>query len=158
MRLNFMTSASLLLLTAVSLSAAPTIAPRDVPGNHWAKRSVDSVTAKGIMKSQGSKFNGNAPVTRYELAVALDRLVGYIEAGRKPLHPTKRPKISRIPSDATPDERKAIIHLVSEGFLPANSPLVTGNGHKIVTAKELRAAMAQVTIAISDRAEPPQSN
>jgi hypothetical protein len=138
--------------------AAPTTPPGDVPARHWAKKSVDKVTSTGLMSTQNGKFQGDKPVTRYELAVTLDRLVKYIEAGRAPLHPTARPKPFPAPKGASAEEGKAITHLVNEGFLPSDSPIVTGDGHAVVTAKQLSAAIAQVTIRLSDRSVPPQKD
>ena len=151
-----------LLLPLVQLSAsalaAPTAAPRDVPAGHFAAGSVKRVVHENIMgTTPDGRFRGDQPVTRYELAVALDRFVTYIEAGRKPLHAQAFP-VPALPLSASPVQRQALKHLVANGFLPAASPLVTQNGHALVTAKETSDALAAVTIRLSDRAEPPQKN
>lgn len=140
-----------------ALAAASThAAPPDVPASHWAARSVASVTTRKLMAAlPDGKFHGDKPVTRYELAVTLDRFVRYIEAGRKPLHPTQAQKPITLPPDAPADAKQALTHLTHEGFLPAGSPLLNRPGAKPATAQELAAALAQITIRLSDRALPP---
>ncbi len=139
--------------------AAPAAAPRDLPPGHWASGSVKRVVHENIMgTTPDGRFRGDQPVTRYELAVALDRFVSYIEAGRKPLHAQVFPVPAPLPASASPDQRRALTHLVASGFLPPTSPLVTKNGLAPVTAKETSDALAAVTIRLSDRAEPPQKN
>jgi len=148
---------SLALLPA-SVIAAPTTMPRDLPPGHWAGGSVKRVLHENIMgTTPDGRFRGDAPVTRYELAVALDRFVTYIEDGKKPLHAQVFP-VPPIPAAAGMVQRQALVHLVANGFLPAKSPLVTKNGRAAVTAKETSDALASVTIRLSDRAEPPQKN
>lgn len=144
------------LSTLLSASAAPpTAAPRDVPARHWAAGSVQRVTHEQILgTTPDGRFQGDQPVTRYELAVALDRFVRYIEAGRKPLHARTFPAPTTTLPAATPVQRRALIHLVVNGFLPARTPLLT-QGRTAVTATELSSALAAVTITLSDRAEPP---
>ena len=137
-------------------AAAQTSAPRDVPPNHFAAGSVRRVVHENIMgTTKDGRFQGNQPVTRYELAVALDRFVQYIEAGRKPLHAQTFPAPARLAPTASAAQRQALTHLVTNGFLPASSPLVTQSGAGLVTAKETSDALAAVTIALSDRVEAP---
>ena len=77
MRFNLLPLAALLLCGAAS--AAPL---KDVPAKHWASSSALSVTQKKLMTPDADgKFHGDRPVTRYELAVVLDRFVRYMEAG-----------------------------------------------------------------------------
>ena len=148
----------LALLPAIA-AAAPPAMPRDLPASHWAGGSVKRVLHENIMgTTPDGRFQGNQPVTRYELAVALDRFVQYMEAGRKPLHAQTFPVPKSLAPTATPVQRQAITHLVSRGFLPAASPLVAQNGSALVTAKELSDALASVTIRLSDRAEAPDKN
>ncbi len=146
-----------LALFPAAAFAAPTVMPRDLPPGHWAGGSVKRVMHENIMgTTPDGRFRGDAPVTRYELAVALDRFVSYIEAGRKPLHAQAFPVPARLSPAANPAERQALTHLVANGFLPKSSPLVTKNGSVPVTAKETSDALAAVTIRLSDRAEPPR--
>ena len=151
----FLLPTALFPLTA---AAAPTVLPRDLPPHHWAAGSVKRVLHQNIMgTTPDGRFQGNQPVTRYELAVALDRFVQYIEAGRKPLHAQTFPVPKSLAPTANSAQRQAITHLVSNGFLPAASPLLT-QGRAPVTAKELSDALASVTIRLSDRAEAPDNN
>jgi len=129
--------------------------PQDVPAKHWAAGSVGRVLQQNILgRAPDGRFRGDQPVTRYELAVALDRFVCYIEAGRKPLHVETVP-ITIPTAKAPPAVKQAMEHLVSNGFLPLTSPLISNDGHKVVTAKELTDALAAVTIRLSDRVEAP---
>ena len=129
--------------------------PQDVPAKHWAAGSVGRVLQHNILgRAPDGRFRGDQPVTRYELAVALDRFVRYIEAGRKPLHVETVP-VTFPTTKAPPAVRQAMQHLVSNGFLPPTSSLIGQDGHKAVTAKELTDALAAVTIRLSNRAEAP---
>jgi len=128
--------------------------PPDVPARHWAADAVGRVVHQKIMgRDPDGRFRGDKPVTRYELAVTLDRFVRYIEAARKPLHAETSPVQVPIAAKAAPAVRQAIEHLVSQGFLAPDSPLLTHNGSGCATAAELSDALASVTIKLSDRAE-----
>lgn len=146
----------LLLLPLAALAAPPITStlPRDVPAHHWAAGSVQRLEHQKILgRDPDGRFRGDKPVTRYELAVALDRFVRYLEAARKPLHAEVLNPTMTVPAQASPTVRHALEHLVTNGFLPPNSPLLTQNGSKPATAKELTEALASVTIHLSDRAE-----
>ncbi len=153
---------AVLLIAAAPLALAapkPMPLPKDEPAGHFAAGAVGRVTHEKIMgRAPDGRFQGDKPVTRYELAVTLDRFVRYMEAARKPLHPAGKPVSVTKPARASQAEGVALKHLVSQGFLPASSPLLTKDGQKPVTASELSDALAAVTIRLSDRAEPPPSN
>lgn len=52
----------------------------DVPEHHWAYDAVSKLARAGIIKGNKSgKFNGNAPLTRYEMAKMTDGLVKFLE-------------------------------------------------------------------------------
>ncbi len=134
-------------------------APSDVPPGHWAAGAVKSVTAKKIMTAEtDGKFHGSQPVTRYELAVALDRFVRYIEVGRKPLSPIKPGMGAKIFPGASPAAKAALTRLTVQGYLPAASPLLKGAGSEPVTAQQLADALSQVTVRISDLSLPPDKD
>ncbi len=58
---------------------------KDVPKDHWAADYVQVVAADGVMKGYpDATFKGDKPVTRYELAVALERMIAFIEGSLKP--------------------------------------------------------------------------
>ena len=146
---------TLLVLPAV---AAPTAPFPDVPAKHWAAGAVGRVAARKLMTGDPTgKFNGNKPVTRYELAVTLDRLVRYMEDAHKPLSATPDRPV-HLPKAAPSAAQAALRHLVGGGFLPTTSPIVIKDGTKPVTASELTNALAQVTIRLSDRSLPPQQD
>lgn len=150
---------ALFLPFALLPAAAQTSALRDLPPHHFATGAVKRVVHENIMgTTKDGRFQGDQPVTRYELAVALDRFVQYIEAGRKPLHVQTFPAPAHLAPAASAVQRQALTHLVTNGYLPAASPLVTQNGAALVTAKETSDALASVTITLSDRAEAPDKH
>ena len=119
----------------------------DVPPDHWAAQSVAKLSAAGIVKGYpaGQKkpapkkdaYDGNKPVTRYELAVTLYRFVEYLEKVNK------QPK-TKMGAQAFPQNgAEAVRRLIASGYLPAKTPLAQ-NGTKLVTANELADAMAQI--------------
>ncbi|MFM7321573.1 MAG: S-layer homology domain-containing protein, partial [Armatimonadota bacterium] len=58
---------------------------RDVPSGHWAAGALEALAARAIVgpaKPKGN-FDGAKPVTRYELAVTLWKLVQYMERADK---------------------------------------------------------------------------
>lgn len=147
-RLDYLFGLSVVFITATACAA-----PTDVPRRHWAASSVQSITGKKIMGAlPDGKFHGNKPVTRYELAVTLDRFVHYIEAGRKPLSSTPQSAVGV--KNASP----AVKHLLADGFLPPASPLIKGTGRELVTAQQLADALSQVTMRLSDRNLPPNKD
>lgn len=126
-------------------------ANNDVPSTHWAAPAVKSVTHKKLMTADADgKFHGERPVTRYELAVVLDRFVRYMEQGRKPLSPSKP-----VPVPQAKVMSPTLTHLIGNGFLPVGTPLRVKDGTRPVTAQETADAMAQVVAQLSSRALPP---
>jgi len=52
----------------------------DVPAGHWAKEAVESLAAKGIIVGfADGTFRGNEPITRYQAALIIYRLLQQIE-------------------------------------------------------------------------------
>ncbi len=149
----------LLPLSGTASPNAVNALPPDVPARHWAAGSVGRVIHEKIMgRDPDGRFRGDQPVTRYELAVTLDRFVRCIEDARKPLHAEIVPVPPALAAKAPPAARQAIQHLVANGFLKPDSPLLTQNGSGPATAAELSDALASVTIHLSDRAEPLPKN
>lgn len=64
------------VLLAVAVPPSRAAVFDDIPGqDHWALDAVQRLTEAGILEGRADgKFHGDDPVTRYELAVALDRL------------------------------------------------------------------------------------
>ncbi len=149
--------------SAAVVSVAQSSRFRDVPANHWAAQSVDKLTTVGIIKGYPSApfapadtakpgkatggYNGDKPVTRYELAVTLYRFVQYVERANK------QPK-GKLPIKGEPKSgAQAVKSLVAGGYLPAKTPLAIEGG-KIVTAKQLSAALAQVIMKTRETTVP----
>ena len=109
----------------------------DVPKEHWAAEGVAKIADAGIVKgypvAQNPKptgkatYDGNKPVTRYELAVTLYRFVLYMER-------SERQKKGDLKVEAPIDGKEAVRRLIAEGYLPRTSPLAK-EGAKVVTAK-----------------------
>lgn len=52
----------------------------DVPQDHWAYNAVQYLTSKGVLEGdEWGMFNGDHPISRYEFAVAVARMMGIIE-------------------------------------------------------------------------------
>lgn len=125
----------------------------DVPSGHWAGASVERLVSQGILSAPQRtakptpKYDGNKAVTRYELAVALDRFVQYVERADKQ-------KKSKFNVQATPATgADAVKRLVKGGYLPATTPLAKENT-KVVTASQLSAALSSVLVKITDKKTP----
>ena len=158
--LAFTTAAVALSSTAAQAQASSGFP--DVPAGHWAANSVAKLAKAGIVKGYAADqkqatgkaapaakagYNGNKPVTRYELAVTLYRFVTYLERAYK-----QRP--TRMGAQVAPKTGAATVqYLVANGYLPKNSPLAKEGG-KAVTANELADAMAQVITRIRERQIP----
>ncbi len=136
----------------------------DVPREHWAADSVAHLAVAGIIQKKSAtplggepkpatatavpKYDGNKPVTRYELAVTLYRFVQYIEhadAQRK----TKFGAQAAHPSDGP----TAIKLLIAKGYLPATTPLAK-DGDKPVTANQMADALAAVITKSREKTTP----
>jgi hypothetical protein len=135
----------------------PANLPPDVPATHPAAPAVQGMIKKAIIKPEAdNKFHGNDPVTRYELAVVLDKFVTYIETAHKPVREVKYPvPSSAITAPAGHYAHDAQVRLVTDGFLPVSSPILKKPGTAIVTARELATVMATVNERLSDRSLPP---
>ena len=126
----------------------------DVPSNHWAAASVEKLVGMGILAAPpkqaakpGPKYNGDKAVTRYELAVTLDRFVQYLERADKQ-------KKSKYNVQATPAEGAAATkRLIAGGYLPATTALAT-DATKVVTAKQLADAMTRVIVKVREKKVP----
>lgn len=53
----------------------------DVPANHWAYKSVEQLSSRGIIKGWNEKFNGNDTITRYQMAVLIGRMLDAVDKG-----------------------------------------------------------------------------
>lgn len=150
------TMKTLLEVAIIILLAAPCFAGegfKDVPEDHWAKEAVDMVSTDGIMNGYpDNTFKGDRPVTRYELCVALANMVEFIQASRQPVIKDGDKKSESAPSVNW--TAPSIDKLKSGGFLPADSPVLTG-GDGPVTTKELGDALAQVSAKLIELTVSP---
>ena len=54
---------------------------RDVPANHWAYQAVQQLSADGLVQGYpNGTFRGDRPLTRYEMAVIINRAVNAVES------------------------------------------------------------------------------
>jgi hypothetical protein len=134
----------------------------DVPDAHWAAASVTRLRDAGIVKGYPAAsaipaaparrrpavarpgYDGNKPVTRYELAVTLVRFIDYLEGA------DKQP---RKPAQAA-DGPAAVRRLVAGGYLPAATPLAK-SGNATVTADQFADALSQVIVRVRANKVPP---
>jgi len=93
----------------------------DVPPQHWAYEAVTSLQQKGIVVGYpGGYFRGKRTLTRYEFAVALDRALKQIPAGKDgaqgPAGPQGEPGPQGPigPSGMTPEEVNQLKALAQE--------------------------------------------
>jgi hypothetical protein len=139
-------------LVAIAAGAAVSAPANGVPAKYQA--AVGRMTKSGVMPaSPNGEFNGNQPVTRYELVMILDRWAHYVEGSHKPLHRMTRPK-PVLPANASASVRKAMTDLVVNGYLSAKCPLFSGTGSELVTANDVSGSITDVLIRISDRSLP----
>ncbi len=69
---------SLVLVLMLSMVFA---ALKDVPANHWATPAINSLVSKGIIAGYpDGTYRGKAFITRYQMAVVLDKAVNYLES------------------------------------------------------------------------------
>ena len=68
-------------LAVVLMSTMVFGALKDVPANHWATPAINSLVSKGIINGYpDGTYRGKAFVTRYQIAVILDKAVNYLES------------------------------------------------------------------------------
>ncbi|GAC1571436.1 MAG: hypothetical protein NVS3B7_01550 [Candidatus Elarobacter sp.] len=71
-------SLSSLLASGQGASATPF---SDVPANHWAYQAIQSLAADGLVEGYpDGKFKGDRPLTRYEMAVLVARVIAKLQA------------------------------------------------------------------------------
>lgn len=165
----------ILAVVGAAAAAAAVLAPTaaraqaggfpDVPQSHWAAQSVAKLSGAGIVKgypggplavAQGAKpaakkpaYDGNKPVTRYELAVTLYRFVVYIERAERQKKSNTGAWLQGDPKSGA----DAVNKLIAAGYLPKDTPLATEGG-KVVTANQLADAMASVIAKTREKAAP----
>ena len=168
---HFAVPAAFLAATLCTPAAFAQTPFSDVPKNHWAASSVAALAQAGIVRGYGvsplaigappnkptakkkTAYDGNKPVTRYELAVTLFRFVSYMnEVAKQP-----KSKTGAMVLPAT--EAATLTLLVKNGYLKADSAFVknamaTKGGTKPVTADELAQAMGDVLSKVQETRTP----
>ncbi len=72
--------AASLLLPLVKQEAALATPFSDVPANHWAYQYIQSLAADGIIDGYpNGKFKGDRPLTRYEMATVVARVIAKLQ-------------------------------------------------------------------------------
>ncbi len=67
------------LLIAVGTASATPFA--DVPSNHWAYQAIASLAADGLIEGYSdAQFKGDRPMSRYEMAVLVARVIAKVQA------------------------------------------------------------------------------
>ena len=163
---------SVILLSVLAATAAHCAQTpfKDVPSDHWAAEYVRIVAADGVMKGYpDATFRGDKPVTRYELAVALERMIAYIEGSLKPeverqAAPSSQPSPPEEgASNSKPQIQNAgsqmpagdpALALKAGGYIAEDSPLLK-DPNKTVSAKELAQALSSVAIRLIEKYIPP---
>src|SRR5664279_3584061 len=75
-------TASLVLGALMAMvGPAPATPFADVPANHWAYQAIASLAADGLVEGYSDgQFKGDRPLTRYEMAVLVARIIAKIQA------------------------------------------------------------------------------
>ncbi len=120
----------------------------DVPAGHFAGDAVSKMAALGVMApgKAGAKFDGNKPVTRYELALTLWRFARYLDGA-------DRQQKGKMKASAPTDGAAAVKKLIAEGYLPKTTPLAQ-EGSKAVTASQLSEALTAVIVKMRAKKVP----
>ncbi len=137
--------AKLGMLLALAAAAPAIVAPKlsapahaqdraeypDVPRGHWAYEALDRLSRAGIVEGRpGGVYEGNRPMTRYEFAVAIARLLDRIP-GQQPV-----PVVTTTPPTPLPGD------LVRRGDLP--------DFNTFATDQELADAIAALRTEFAD--------
>jgi len=79
-RLAFAFGLSAALFAALANEAALATPFSDVPANHWAYQYIESLAADGVIDGYpDGKFKGDRPLTRYEMAVVVARVIAKLQ-------------------------------------------------------------------------------
>ena len=90
---SLVVATSFTLGTMLSMGRAASATPfSDVPANHWAYQYIQSLAADGLIDGYpDGKFKGDRPLTRYEMAVVIARVIAKLQENEKPYTgPTKQ--------------------------------------------------------------------
>lgn len=123
---------------------------KDVPADHWAADSVSKLVDIGVVKGYPDEtYRGDQNVTRYELAVVLDRIVYFIQQSNKPVSAAVEQSLDTKTTDTPNPAQK----LAENGYIEKDSPLLKDR-NKPVTTDELSRAIATVTAKLVEETTP----
>lgn len=123
----------------------------DVPKDHWAAEAVQKLADSGVIQGYpDDTFHGDKPVTRYELAVALERMIAYIQDSSKPLI-NQEEQLSLTPPAHW--AKGSILFLKEGGFVVEDSPLLS-DGAQPVKCDELASALSDVALKLIEAQVP----
>jgi hypothetical protein len=126
----------------------------DVPASHPAASSVSDLKKKGIVTGfADNTYRGSAPVTRYEMAVVLERFAKYYDRSKRPLASSTVP-LPVSPAWVSPARE----YLASNAFVSPQSPFFKNPGTNLVSADEFAATLSSIMDRIVDRSLPPSTN
>ncbi len=95
----------------------------DVPTNHWAYDAIAELAAKGLIEGYpDGTFKGNQPLTRYEMAMVVARIIARIEA---------------IPTPPPPEVRRADLDAVRRDIAALRGDLTRATGRITVTERDI---------------------
>jgi hypothetical protein len=80
----------------------------DVPANHWAYQYIQSLAADGVIDGYpDGKFKGDRPLTRYEMAVVVARVIAKLQENQSGVKKEDLDKLQKL-VDALKDELDAL--------------------------------------------------
>jgi hypothetical protein len=109
-RLAFVTGLAVSLCAGVGRGVATATPFSDVPANHWAYQYIQSLAADGIIDGYpDGMFKGDRPLTRYEMAVVVARVIAKLQENQGSKGPSKEDldKLQKL-IDALKDELDAL--------------------------------------------------
>ena len=127
---------------------------KDVPKDHWAAESVRIVAQDGIVKGYNDKtYRGDKPITRYELAVTLERLIYFIQESDKPIQTadSKQQSESKHEKQSNPSE-----FLIKNGNMTSDSTYFQ-KPNEPVTKEELAQVLSSVAAKLIEEKVPVKS-
>jgi hypothetical protein len=136
------------LVMAIACSPVSAQKAASAPGGHWAHEAVVALQARNILPAgkSVSSVDGNKPVTRYELAVVLWKLVRHMEAAGK--QPRGKGTASR-----ELDAPSALRRLIADGYIDPQSAMAK-DPKGLVGEDELAKALVGVVARIQEKNVP----
>lgn len=122
----------------------------DVPIGHKAAPAIIQLKSEGILVGDADNmYHGNAPVTRYELAVILARFAKYYDHSTRPLD-AKIVPLPAAPAWVDPSRQYLAGHL----YIARSSVIFANPGTASVTSDQLATTISSLFDRITDRTLP----